>query len=94
MNLACRVRTPSASHVRVRAYAYVRTRASQRTRTFDRHRHHYELIAMGGCMGKPMVPRVSYLHGKTHGMGKPMDVVMGKPMGPKSTIFNDGGRRR
>ena len=45
-------------------------------------------------MGKPMVPRVSYLHGKTHAMGKPMDVVMGKPMGPKSTIFNDGGRRR
>ena len=58
------------------------------------HQHHYELIAMAGCMGKSMAPRVSDLHGKTHGMGKPMDIVMGKPMARKSESFNGGGRHR
>ena len=41
-----------------------------------------------------MAPRVSGLHGKTHGMGKPMDIVMGKPMAQKSESFNGGGRHR
>ena len=67
---------------------------SHRQHCQRQHQHHFELIAMAGCMGKSMAPRVSDLHGKTHAKGKPMDVVMGKPMGPKSTIFNDGGRRR
>ena len=49
---------------------------------------------MAGCMGKTMVPRVSDLHGKTHGMGKLMDVVMEKPMALKSESFNGGGRHR
>ena len=39
-----------------------------------------------------MAPRVSDLHGKTHGMGKPMVGVMGKPMAQKSESFNGGGR--
>ena len=47
---------------------------------------------MAGCMGKSMAPRVSDLHGKTHGMGKPMVGVMGKPMAQKSESFNGGGR--
>ena len=58
------------------------------------HQHHYELIAIAGCMGKSMAPRVSGLHGKTHGMGKPMDIVMGKPMAQNSESFNGGGRHR
>ena len=49
---------------------------------------------MAGCMGKSMAPRVSDLHGKTHGMGKPMVGVMGKPMAQKSKSFNGGGRDR
>ena len=34
-----------------------------------------------------MAPRVSGLHGKTHGMGKPMDIVMGKPMAQKVKVL-------
>ena len=49
---------------------------------------------MAGCMGKSMAPRVSDLHGKTHGMGKPMDIAMGKPMARKSESFNGGGQHR
>ena len=43
-------------------------------------------------MAKPMVPSVSDSYGKTHGMEKPIGVFMAKPIGPKITTFNDGGR--
>ena len=43
-------------------------------------------------MAKPMVLGLSDSYGKTHGMEKPIGVFMAKPIGPKITIFNDGGR--
>ena len=79
-------------HLRHHHRQHFHPQHSHRQHCQRQHQHHFELIAMAGCIGKSMAPRVSDLHGKTHGMGKPMVGVMGKPMAQKSESFNGGGR--